>query len=494
MSMFTKQFRSQSGVAMVTVLFIGAVLTVVASAGAFVTIKEFRAGSDDRRAAQALAYAEAGIDRMQLEIRGGKWNYQQIMLSGCSARPKLTVSGPVGIGTYAATVEPVTCQDPVPLPQHDPEGDDPGQPIKITSRGTQPTATRVVREGSLLKPKGLPIGLFAHTGVQMNGSPGLTNVTLITPGTITGRDQIGFEGLDPWYDQGDFYGDDAPSPDADMPAAAHAGNKLFCQSKCPQSSSSQEHPYQPNGGGESTPWNCKANPRGDLGLSAWDGSVDGATIPSGTPPCTGQDMMPPTSLFTVSDAIDLAPQPELTEEDFRALKTMAQNNGIYCKVTGSGPSQIEECTKWTPTGIVALDSAEVNGIQLGDGEVANLPNQFVVYVDFPAGAPKEFPHSFAHWNASLGECIDDPDTNVTGVVIVRNGSFRFTSGADLNGAIFAHDGKIDSQGTYSFNGTAIADEIEIISGADDTLDECWIKNMPMPFLDITPVSWSEVDR
>jgi hypothetical protein len=479
------------------VLFIGAVLTVVSSAGAFMTIKEFRAGADDRRAAQALAYAEAGVDHMELAIKGNYWNYQQIMLSGCPGHTTQTVTGTIGNGAYTTEVRPVTCQDPVPIVRPT----DPGRRIEIESTGTQPTATRVVRETALLKPKGLPVGLYARTRVNVGGNAGVTGVSLITPGDIVGRDQLGFTGNDPYYTKRSFYGTSVPDPDAPMPSAAHAGNLIYCQSKCPSSKSQIEHPFVPTPTGASLPYNCLANPRGTAGQSVWDGSnwtplnPSAANIP-GTASCTGVSQFPPTSQFTPEQANLLAPQPELTDEDHRALKTMAQNRGIYCKVTRA-PAQTEECTKWTPTGVVPLDSAEVSGIQLGNTEVANLPKQFVIYVDFPGGVgndPKDFPNSFVKFNGALGSCIDDPVTNVTGVVIVRNGSFRFTSGASLNGAIFANEGLLDSQGTYSFNGVAIADEIEIISGANSTLNECWLKNMPMPFMDLTPLSWTEVDR
>ncbi|MGH2693887.1 MAG: hypothetical protein ACRDJJ_03630 [Actinomycetota bacterium] len=493
-----RSLRNQSGVAMVTVLFIGAALTVIASASAFVTFKELRAGADDRRAAQALAYAEAGIDRMELEIKGGRWNWKQIMLSGCGDRDTLTVSGSVGNGTYSAivrpqsaVVSPQTC-DPPPTPRDIAET---GELVVITSTGSQPTASRVIREVANLTPKGLPVGLYAKTAVKMNGNAGVTNVSLITPGSITGRDQIGFEGTDPWYTIGDFYPDHIDESDSrfddPIPGAVHSGNLIYCQSFCPQTKSQIEHPYQPTSGG-TLPYNCRANPRGTAGQSGWDGSnwtadPDQALIPNGTtcgsPPFT----IAPTSLFTLADANRLAPQPELTEEDFRALKTMAQTNGIYCNILADNTKQ---CTKMgSPLTMTAT------GVQLLDAEVAGIPNQFVVYVEFAPGTnPKQFANNYVRWGGDKGACVDDADANVTGIVVVRNGSFQFMNGSELNGAIFAHQGKLDSNGTYSFNGTAIADEIEIISGADDSLDQCWVNNMPMPFLDITPVSWTEVDR
>ena len=44
--------RNQSGVAMVTVLLVAMVMTVVASAAAFSTINELKAGQDDRQGSE----------------------------------------------------------------------------------------------------------------------------------------------------------------------------------------------------------------------------------------------------------------------------------------------------------------------------------------------------------------------------------------------------------------------------------------------------------
>lgn len=112
------RFRDERGVAMVTVLFVAAVLTVVASAAAFVTVQEFRSSADDRRAGRALSTAEAGVDRMMMWIPSFALPWKEIVLSGCTfggvqyptqgpgstSSPKVvTLTGTVGRGeTYTA--------------------------------------------------------------------------------------------------------------------------------------------------------------------------------------------------------------------------------------------------------------------------------------------------------------------------------------------------------------------------------------------------------
>src|SRR3712207_5481936 len=75
--------RSQLGTAMVTVIFVGSALTAVSSAGAYMAIQEFRAMGADQRAAEALALAEAGVDRFLLALRQGELNWNMLKRAGC---------------------------------------------------------------------------------------------------------------------------------------------------------------------------------------------------------------------------------------------------------------------------------------------------------------------------------------------------------------------------------------------------------------------------
>ena len=85
MSKWRKRMRDERGVALVTVLFIGAVMTVTVSAAAFIAVGEFRASNRDRGATTALALSEAGIDRTIQWIRSNKVPWRFIALSGCSS-------------------------------------------------------------------------------------------------------------------------------------------------------------------------------------------------------------------------------------------------------------------------------------------------------------------------------------------------------------------------------------------------------------------------
>ncbi|MFN2525055.1 MAG: hypothetical protein ABR505_02150, partial [Actinomycetota bacterium] len=223
------RIRGERGVAMITVLFIGAVLTVASSTAFFVTIQDFRAGDDERRAAQALAYAEAGIDRFLLEIPAIDWG--EMMVSGCNGRILQQINGRIGNGTYHVELRPVTCPPAgvVPRPRQNRS-----ERLTLTSTGEHPAARRVVQQLIEVKPKGLPIALYAESRADSGGAGGgvrVTNASLITPGNLSGRDQLEFFGFDPFYSRHDFYPTFFPDFEdpGQMVSAAHAGGQITCQ-------------------------------------------------------------------------------------------------------------------------------------------------------------------------------------------------------------------------------------------------------------------------
>src|SRR5918994_3207702 len=150
-----RRLGDQRGVTMITVLFIGAALTALTSTAMFVTIQEFRAGTDDKKAAEALAYAEAGIDRMIQHIRLNT-NFGTLRRAGCGTT--VTVNGNIGgqaNRTYAAELAvwngnaanpadrlpPAACSV-APHNSTHPRSTVP-RLLAITSTGEHPTARRV---------------------------------------------------------------------------------------------------------------------------------------------------------------------------------------------------------------------------------------------------------------------------------------------------------------------------------------------------------------
>jgi hypothetical protein len=215
--------------------------------------------------------------------------------------------------------------------------------------------------------------------------------------------------------------------------------------------------------------------------SLWDSDGTAATGPLPTG-CSGQVGRPVTSRFT-PEIMDKVRPHKLTEQDHQALRDAAKTSGIYCSIGAT-----TSCTRGGEpmTGVPATWQ---------DGDVAPLfaagINNFVVYFDFLSGDTLT---NQIKWHANVWGCNDsDPDLNKSAVIVVRRGGLEFQS-AQVNGA-FIMDGELRYTGNPVLNGTIISNSGFSINGtATFTLDPCWVKNMPGPFLTSAPTSWSEIDR
>lgn len=503
--------RSQQGVAMITVLFVGAVLTVVSSAAAFVTIQQLRASGDDRRGSQSLAYAEAGIDRMMLEVRRGTLTWGDLRRAGCD--PDTSDPDPDYVeftGSFSAPGSGysvrfmvfnanATGADRFPLAACIPTREDPkeGHTFLIESTGFQPTATRVVRQVVEVKALGLPVGLYADTNIECSGSPTMRDISLITRGTISRRDDCGQTGTDPYYTRQMFYGGTAPA--TPIPAAAHALGQITYG---PQGQPKVEHRqgFEPN---------CEANNRGTPGQSLWDGSgtavlnpiTQGCTSPPQAPgnvwpgsappadsslPGVASTERPPNAIFDTAARDRVAPRPALERRDYDTLREAAKTQGLYCKTSVVQSGKLD-CIKL---------NAPVAGVQdtLIDGTSPlpqGLPNVYVAFFDLGGSV------SGITWKPAVGPCSDDRATNRSAVIVVKNGNINFSGGNTLNGAVLAPEGTVATDGSYKVVGTIIARFISASGGGTGinfSLNGCWVRNIPGPFLDVTPIRWSEVDR
>lgn len=476
------RWRDQRGVAMVTVLFVGAALTATASAATFVTIQEFRAGTDDRRAADALAVAEAGIDRFLNEIRTNRWTWGDIRQAGCvttenpSGAP-LTLSGDLGSSrtfTVNFTVFPVAdCPNRTANPRI---------PVLFAaqSTGMRPAARRVIRQTIRIEPLNLPVGIYANIAGAA-GNTTMNGISLIVDGTVTGREFLAFKGADPYYFLSDFW--PGLSSTTHIPAAVHATGHVYLKNQANENA--QEH--RPG-----NPLNCdanKTNKGGTAGQSSWDQSGDGAAIvpPASCANWLGTPTGPPsTSLFTPTDLTRVTPKPELSDQDYITLRDAAKRSGLYCFFPTSGAAQcLRNGAAWSFGGTVT--QADIDAVTQAD---------FVAYFEYEdtskAGCELPCVANEVKWDASVNGCNPDPGRSV--VLIVRQGNLQVQANRYINGAILVPEGTFRTAGNVTVNGTIIADEFDVRGGASFTLNDCWVANMPGPFLSALSVKWSEIDR
>lgn len=492
--------HDQRGVAMITVLFVAAVLTVVASSAGFITVQELRSTSDDRRGAQATAYAEAGIDRMMLYVKGNAKQWQELVLPGCTVAgdvyDPVVVEGSVGDlgGTYSAELrrrDP--CPSSVPSVRR-------GQVLNIVSVGSHPTARRTIQQSIRISGTALPIGISAQS-IDANGSPSVQTISMVSSGNVIGRDKLAFTGTDPYYEMSDFYPTricpDGVVPDSrpqcvprgdidtatdNIPAAVHAtGSIIFSKA----GAETEEHPPSPNCDAD------KGAPSSDQ--SAWDGSAtgihstdaSGVTTPGWNTTCsmTANGIpRPPSTKFTESDRANLSTQPGLTPDDHLFFRDAARNEGIYCRTPASGT---QSCT-------VGGVSRNLGGV-IGDNDILGLPRGFVVFVEYDGGDAFSNANTL-NWSASTPRCSTDPTDPYSIILIVKNGSLKMAQGSSLTGAVFVEDGQIDSAGVYTIEGTIVAHTFHIRGNAEFLLTDCWLRNMPGAFLVTETLRWSEIDR
>lgn len=493
---------------MVTVILVGAAMTAMVAAAAFVSVQDLRASTDDRRASSALAYAEAGIDRFILDIKRNEIDWDAIRLAGCSTSPYpngVKRSGAIGNGTFEAVMKvynpsgsdaasrfaPGAC---VGRTGAVPRYDEP-QFFEITSTGKQPTAKRVVRQVIKITALGLPIGLFANA-VAVNGTPNLSNISLVTDGDVIGRGKYAMSGIDPYYYLSDFWPTMSSSTHA--PAAVHTTKAIYTGN----SGSAQEHT-------PGSPLNCSANRNtGTAGQSQWDQSGSGGKITS--PKCSnwaGTGALagpPPTSKLTLDGTTDpvtgallerglkkVAPTPSLSDQDYLTLKDAAKQSGLYCYIPSGGTGT---CRRGGTTFSMPpiIKNTDLTGL---------MPGTFVAYFEYEDPS-KAMTTNEVDWDGDIALPPDGVQTTPntcgspysSGVIIVRNGSFHINSGTQLNGLVLLPEGQVTDQGGFTINGTIIAKSMENLGNGTFQLNDCWLQHMPGPFLDITTTTWSEVDR
>jgi len=489
------RWDSQHGVAMVTVLLIGSALTVVTTAAAFVTIGEFRSGSDDRKALAALSYAEAGIDRMVNHLRTGLVTFNDMNSAGCSDPPLSLPDGNVGVGSYSVSL---TVYDPVPSDQtqrfpipptggacaNRPESPHPGQDnddrtfFVITSEGRHPAATRTIRQVIAMEPINLPVGIYANSIDISSAIHEFQTVSMVSETIITNRGTLGFVDNDPYYLISDFFpGVTGRALTDPVPAAAHAAGTIYLKQ-------SRDAEF------EDDTKNCAANnehpgiPDAVASQSLWDSDSSGGSITDG---CAGQVGWPSSSFFDQAQLADFA-TPNLSAQDHQVLKDAAKRYGVYCSFPGFGGTGTTGCVQ---QGIVkaAAYPAYIEDVAAG------TPS-FVVYLEFLAGSPDKTENDVREIFEVWG-CNDDPDLNRSVVVIIRNGGINWTGagGQKINGALIM-DGNFRATGGFEFNGSLIVKGSLSINSSSQhfSVDDCWVKNFPGPFMRALPTQWSEIDR
>lgn len=492
-----RRLRDERGVAMMTVVFVGVTLTVMTTTAAFLSVKGLRSTTADKSSAQAMAAAEAGLERLLLDVTRGDVGFGAMRTAGCQTPPVTLPPGTLGPGTYNVSLtiyEPA--QNPkVPPPNwttdtknHAPCLSRTTNLFAITATGTQGGGTRVVRQivSVVVGSSKMPLGIYADR-IDANGNPTMKNISVFTAGDVIGRGKIAMVGNDSFFRMKDVYSQTAfsgftwTSPynwDSYIPAAVHATGEIYAKNA---GTRGREHPPAPN---------CAANDTRNGGLatqSEWDGSACSGCVNAGalTVNC-GTPGFPPTARFTSTDLARIAQTRNFTEVEYANLKATAKASGIYCDF-GAAYS----CWK---DGILqgAVKTA------WGTNDIPVDEPALIAYFDFPYStntSANKITWS-ATWKAISGVLCnpDDPNDNRSAVIVVRNGSFDFSGNTQLVGAVMVPEGDFDSTGTPLLHGSITARSFRVRGNATFESSACFAGTLPTTLAEITPLGWSEIDR
>lgn len=493
-------FRTNElGVAMVTVLFVGAALMVLTTTAALVSIRGQQATNADAQSGRAMAAAEAGLERFMLDVKRGAVPISSMKEAGCAAPPVALPPGTLGAGTY--NVE-LTIYEPAQNPKVPASpwavANDSAPPCStrasnlyaITAIGKQGSGTRVVRQLVRATPgkSKFPLGIYADR-IDSNGNPDMNNISVFTAGDIVGRGKLSFSGIDENYTMRDVYDESAFGGfswagglnwGSNIPAAVHATGEIYVKG---MNNRGREHPPGPN---------CTVNDTRNGGYalqSEWDGSACSGCANNGaitTDVCGGLAGYPPTARFTQADLDRIAQVRNFTEEEYASLKATAQASGIYCDFSAA----INDC--WREGVLGAPDRTWTQG------ELPTGSSTLVAYFDFPysTNTSANTISWSASWKALSGAMCNatNPADNRLLIVVVRNGNFHFGGNAQVTGAILVPEGDFDSTGTPILHGSVTARTFRVRGNATFESSSCFAGALPTTTSELSFAGWSEVDR
>lgn len=490
------RLRQETGVAMITVLFVGATLAVLATSAAVMSVKGLRSATQDKSSAQALSAAEAGLERLLLDVARGDVGYGLMQKAGCQTAPVSLPPGTLGPGTYDVYL---TIYEPGQTPKVPPvpwsAANASAAPcvtrstnlFAITATGRQAGGTRVVRQivSVVVGSTKLPLGIYADK-IDANGNPTMKNISVFTAGDVIGRGKFALIGNDSFFRMKDVYSQSAfpsftwtggRSWDSFIPAAVHATGEIYAKNS---GTRGREHPPSAN---------CAANDTRNGGLayqSEWDGSACTGCTNNGaiTADCGGLAGYPPTARFTSTDLARIAQVRNFTEAEYAVLKSAARSGGIYCEFA------VSKCWK--------------NGVEGGPQTTWNTGDlpvddaQLIAYFEFPYSTNTSGNKISwkATWKAISGVMCNatNASDNRSAVIVVRNGSFDFGANTELTGAILVPEGDFDSSGTPILHGSITARTFRVRGNATFESSSCFAGTLPTTLADVTPLGWSEIDR
>lgn len=313
--------------------------------------------------------------------------------------------------------------------------------FRIHSNGTAGTGPgkRLVDVTVDTAPFKFPIGVYADT-ITDAGTPNLRKESMFSQGCITGRSKITFVGTDPYHG---------------IPSAAHSTQYISTKVNGACSAGNDDNIHRPKPPA-SNPGVCSVTYPNDQDRQG--GDLAGTA-------CYNSPY--PTSSFFDLDILRSYgyDQPRgLTDAQYAALKTMAQEQGTYFTTTS-----FPEPTDPPPF----LNAVYYFNLKPGGGTLS-VQDEFEAFR-----------------SAYCGER--------SVIIVVEGGDMHVNAGTDMVGAIFVPDGNYRGNGSAITTGTLFARSIDKLNGtADFTLEgpkpNCFFDNFPGGLMEVSVKNFREVDR
>lgn len=430
--------RSESGVAMITVVIISAVLMVIGGGMYYVAARENTMSQADFVGGQAFYYAEGGIENV-IDIL----NYEATEAQLTELRPD---QSPDGYG-YLMDPDPALRQDPtdpvqmmigrenftVWVDEVDQDGDHctgcgldvtSGEPayLLITAEGFSSDGYRKLQQRVKVQGGGMyPLALYVDGDATINGNVTITNQSLFVKGNLYGREKLAISGPDLV-----FGGNAGVFATGSIYAKSNGGNSQIYTAS----------------GGQSSYWD--ANYINDRDIRG-----------------------PAGNTYSLAELENTFNTGGLTASQLAILKNQAQASGYY--QSASGNVMIQQ-----------------NDLPSRDGDI-------VVYVEYQSGDPEDNLVSLKF------EWPHDPYTTGNAIVIVKNGSVSMEGQAigNLRGMVYCPDGSVraDGGGSGNFTGFVWGKGLENIGNFPFNMTQDFLDFPPYPsWTVVRETAWTEVDR
>ena len=187
--MILQRLREERGVAALTVMLVTSVLAAAGAVVAFTATAELEIAGRDRRAEDAFAAAEAGLDQAATHF-SVQATWSRTRTFECLNNPLVADSA-----EYREPTNNQVCGVRITSPSNGrivrPATGRPFVEYTVVSRAKEGrTVTRTLAGRFRVEALNIPFGMFVNGNVDLNGTPKLMRESLLVTGTVTSREKL----------------------------------------------------------------------------------------------------------------------------------------------------------------------------------------------------------------------------------------------------------------------------------------------------------------